>query len=396
MFSFFKNTIRDDIVLIDSIFPQEKPMGFRNYEINYLMDSIEGCKSYTMYPMKPGKDAWFKHGYGMEKGVFDNNLKKYLHFYPENEGKIFLLNKKNKYKFRLAYSHFLAETFTLLPFFNKNKIPFIFILYPGGAFGLNNKSSDKMLRKIFSSPYFLKVITTQEVTKNYIINKKLCPEEKVEFIFGGISQFRIEDSIKKKLYKVDKDTFDICFVAFKYSDKGVDKGYDLFIEAARRLANQYPDMHFHVVGGFDESEIDVSDIKSQINFYGPRQPNFLRDFYSKMDICLSPNRPYKLYEGNFDGFPLGAECMFLGTALFTTDELMNNNEYFDDDEIIIIKPEAEDITLKIKEYYLNTNKLYSLSKRGQLKVNKLMNPDNVLKKISEIIMESAESCRKIG
>ncbi len=124
--------------------------------------------------MNPGKEALFSHGYGMTKEDFDSKLPDYEALYPETKGKIKCLSSNKKYRFNLAYTYFLAETYTLLPFLQKNKIPFVFLLNPGGGFGINNDSSDRMLMKIFSSDWFRKVIVSQEYFKEYLIKKRLC------------------------------------------------------------------------------------------------------------------------------------------------------------------------------------------------------------------------------
>ena len=43
-------------------------------------------------------------------------------------------------------------------------------------------------------------------------------------------------SISKSFYKKTKNTFDICFVAYKYMEKGLDKGYDIFIQVCKNIA----------------------------------------------------------------------------------------------------------------------------------------------------------------
>jgi len=361
----FVTPIKKDIALIDSRFPSKKPLGFRNYEISRLLRDLPNCESYTMYPMKPEIHAWFTHGYGMTKEEFEENKKGYLQFYPENKNKINYLSENTRYKFKLAYSYFLAETYTLLPFYKKNKIPFIFCLYPGGAFGLDNPSSDKMLDEIFSCKYFRGVIVTQKVTYDYLINKINIDKNKIFYNFGGYAQFEVSQTFPHKKYKLDKATFDICFVAMKYSEKGIDKGYDLFVDTAKYFIKKYDDIRFHVVGNFNETDIDVSDIKERFYFYGIRQPDFLLKFYSEMDIRLSPCRPFKLYQGNFDGFPLGGESMTCGVALFTTDELNNNRGQISENAIVIIQPDIDDIVKKIEFYYNNFDKLYKLSYKGQ-------------------------------
>lgn len=385
-----KDIIHDEVVVIDWLFPQKEPGGFRNVEINGLLNIMNNLNTYTMHPMYPDKDAWSPYPYGIEEDTFKENKNAYLKIYPENKDRLKYLSPDFKYNFKLAYSYFLGETYTLLPFYEKNEIPFVFILYPAGAFGLNNESSDTMLRKIFASKYFKKVIVTQKVTRDYLIEKRLCPPAKIEFLFGGYVQFNKDEILPKKYYKKDKSTFDICFVANKYSSKGIDKGYDLFIETAKQINVEFPDARFHVVGSFDETIIDVSQIKNIITFYGVKPPEFFKDFYSKMDICLSPNRVFTLYEGHFDGFPLGADALSCGTALFATDELNNNDGYFNDDEIIIIKPEIKDIVNKIKHYINDLDSLYMLSKKGMNKLYSLVNTSERVQKVSKILKETSE------
>lgn len=362
---------QDKLVIIDPTFPQKEPFAFRNTEINEYLTRIKNVTAYAMYPMLPDEHAWFKHGYGMKPEEFVKNINGYKNHYPKLAKKIKHLRPNTKYSFDLAYSFFLAETYVLLPFYEKNKIPFVFVLYPGGAFGIDNAKSDRMLRRIFESPYFRGVIVTQRITKNYLIRKKLCSRNKIEYIFGGFVQFSEKDILPKVKYKIDKTTLDICFVAAKYSNQGVDKGYDLFVDVAKIIANKTPDVHFHVVGGFDRNEVDISGLDGRIEFYGYQKPDFLKEFYSKMDILLSPNRPFKLYEGNFDGFPIGADASYCGVALFVSDELNMNEHYKDKNDIVLISLNAKTIADNILYYYSNTGELYDLASRGQERSRKL-------------------------
>jgi glycosyltransferase involved in cell wall biosynthesis len=379
-----------DIAVIDSGFPDKSLFGFRNYEISGLMKLLENCESYTLYPTMPGVHAWFNR-IGMTRDEFKKNKKEYIKYYPENAKKLHYLSEITRYNFKLAYSIFLSNTYTLLPFYIRNKIPFVFVLYPGGTFGLNNPNSDNMLNDIFSCEYFKGVIVTQKVTYDYIIDKMKVDKSKIFYLFGGYNQFEVSQALTKKKYKTDKATFDICFVAAKYSEKGIDKGYDLFVDSAKYLYKKYQDIRFHVVGGFNDKDIDIEDIKDRFIFYGYRKPDFLIEFYSEMDICLAPCRPFKLYQGNFDGFPLGFECAVCATALFTTDELNNNRGQISEDCLVIIKPDLDDIVNKIEYYYNNLDKLYELSYKGQLLVK-----ENVSLKRLECVKNILYACSNIS
>lgn len=401
MYTFLNTKNYEDIMIIDSQFPQKTPLGFRNVEINEYFRKIENLNSYAMYPMNPGSEAWFTHDYGVKKSEFDENRRGYLLSYPTYKKRIKYLDKEKKYKAKLAYSFFLAETYVLLPFFEKNKIPFVFVLYPGGSFGLNNKSSDAMLKKIFNSKYFRGVIVTQNITKDYIIDKRLCLPRKVHYIYGGFVQFKKEDVLLKKYYRKDKKTFDICFVAAKYSEGGIDKGYDTFIKIAKVLSRKTADINFHVVGGFNEKDQDIKGMEDRIKFYGYQQSDFLKQFYSKMDIFLAPNKPYKLYEGNFDGFPLGIDAAYCGVALFVADELHMNDNYIDDKNIVIISQDVSKAVNKIMDYYENIDTFYSLLHRCQNKSQELFDIDHqanqridVFSKYTKIILTKPEEVKK--
>lgn len=382
--------IKENIVVIDSVLPSKNPIGPRNADLLEFINRLPNFKYYTMYPMKPGKNAWFSHSYGMPEDVFKDNLKAHTQIYPIVKDKIKLLSANKKYQINLVYSYFLGETYALLPFLNKNKIPFVFLLNPGGTFGFNNESSDNMLREIFASKYFRKVIVNQKRFEEYLLQKKLCRKNDVIYDFSGSVQFKKTDVMNKMCYKKNKSTFDICFVAAKYSEKGIDKGYDLFIESAKLLSKIFPDIRFHVVGGFDETEIDVSELKDKIKFYGYLFPSDLPSFYSKMDIFLSPNRAFKLHEGNSDGFPLSAGAMYCGVCGFNADELNLNTE-FNSDEVVIIKTEANDIVNKIEYYYNNLDELYHISKNGQKKAQFFYDTEEHIKKRAELFNKITEA-----
>jgi len=154
---------------------------------------------------------------------------------------------------------------------------------------------------------FLKVITTMPAAREYIMNKEFTPLEKIEYIYGVVPQ--------------NKGSFDICFIAHKYSSKGQDKGYDTFIETAQKLAPVSKDIHFHIIGPW-ENTIDTSSINpNQIHFYGTKPGAFLSEFYKKADIIITANRYQMIYTGNFDGYPLGIEASLAGVYVMNTDPL---------------------------------------------------------------------------
>jgi glycosyltransferase involved in cell wall biosynthesis/predicted O-methyltransferase YrrM len=273
-------------------------------------------------------------------------------------------------KVSLAYTMFLHNANFFLDAVHAYNVPFVFTLYPGGRFQLNDESSDEKLRRVCSSPNLQKVIATQKVVYNYLLDKKLCDHQKIEFIYGGVFPLDrlLSQSLPKQRYREDKETFDVCFVAHKYMPQGADKGYDVFVEVARLLSERHEDVSFHVVGPFDETDVEIGGLlKGRISFYGTRPTEFFPSFYSRMDAIISPNAPFLLAPGAFDGFPTGGciEAGSCGVAVFCTDPLEQNVAFEDGEEIVIVPRDAGVISETVGWYHDHPEALRKLSGRGQ-------------------------------
>ena len=218
---------------------------------------------------------------------------------------------------------------------------------------------------------FRNVIVTQKITQDYLINNNFCKSQTIQFVFGGVvPQISLKkDLTNKKSYLINKPTFDICFCAAKYTPRGVDKGYDIFIDFAHMIANEYDFIRFHIVGGFTEDDIDVSTLKDRINFYGYQNFESLGAIYKKMDVLISPNKPFILGKGAFDGFPLGTvvEAVLNGVVVLITDQLKQNNVFVPDVDLILIESEINSITKEITDLINSPEKLYSISDKGKEK-----------------------------
>ena len=395
--------IKEDIIKIETSFPQAYPHGFTNIEINYLFEIIPTLVSYRPYKMTRDGDFINKKYTGTSEKDFITDKTGYLKFYknsigPKNESKIKFLSHNCKLRANLAFTHFLDQTYFLCPLFNKFKIPFIFTLYEGGGFGYNNPISDSHLKDIFSSKYFRKVIVTNTCTNNYLIENNFCPKEKIEFLFGLPVQFKknMLDISRKRFYKKDKKTFDICFVAYRYDDIGKSKGYDLFIKAAKYLAakrnKENADIRFHVIGNYDENIIDISSISKLVTFYGVKNADWLLNFYYIMDIVVAPVRANVFYEGSHDGYPMSPEQSLCGVAMFQSDEFNMNCDYsyYQKDEIVHIELDAYDIASKIEYYFNNLDELYNLAEKGRKKTEFLFDLEKEWRKIKHILLSNSK------
>lgn len=326
---------------------------------------------------------------------------------PEFKSRVFEWNSQNTEKLKdiknkLSMITFLQNlqnsVYDNLALLEKYEIPFIFTLYPGGGFILNDKESDDKLKRVCSSKYFQKVIVTQQITYNYLIEKGFCKKEQIEFIYGVVTPKQILNNKQnnKRYYQKGKDTLDICFVAHKYSEKGIDKGYDLFIEVAKKLASKYDKIKFHVIGGFSEKDIEISELGEKIKFYGIQTSEWLRDFYKNMDLILSPNRPFQLSKGSFDGFPTGActEAMINGVVLLCTDELKQNIKFEDKKDLIIIKPEVSNIVETIEDLYHNPYKIIEIARQGRKRAKDIYKKESQIKPRIKLIKKVAKQYYK--
>jgi glycosyltransferase involved in cell wall biosynthesis len=283
------------------------------------------------------------------------------------------------YNANLAYVTFLFNINAFLDALETKRIPFVFTLYPGGAFALNSTASDQILQRVLKSPQFRKVIVTQKITYDYLLDKKFCSREQIEFIYGVVTPLPpLTNGANKKHFGFGKDILDICFVAHKYMERGVDKGYDIFIAVAKKITQHHQNVRFHVVGGFTEVDIPVEELAGKITFYGLQKPEWFDEFYLDKDIILSPNIPFKLAEGYFDGFPT-ASCTDAGmrhVAMFCTDELQLNVKFTDGKDIVIIPPEAEKIVDRLSYFCSNPAMLQDIAENGASKIREVYSYEN--------------------
>ena len=370
-----------DIVILDDIFPHLLS-GFRIAEINYYLQNIPKVDVYSTTNA-------FK--YLNEFRNFEEVKKEYSLLYPKYQNNVFKYEEQ-KIKAKLIYIVFLHNAHFFLPIINKYKAPFIFTLYPGGGFQLNQANSDAMLKEVLTNKYFKKVIVTTRTTYEYLLDKNFCREDQIEFIYGVVTQTNIFENNKevKRKYLKNKTTFDICFVAHKYTPQGRDKGYDIFIKVAKELSKIHNNFKFHIVGGFNQDDIDITDIKDKVVFYQTLKTHEFTSFYTDIDIILSPNSSFLLTPGGFDGFPTGAciEAGVNGVALFAADDLNQNIKFKNGEEIEIINTNSNAITEKILFYYANPEKLYSLALNGKLKIQQTYNLEVQMKPRINLLVDA--------
>ena len=347
------------LLILDDMFPHMLS-AFRIAEYNAYLEHFEDvrvCSTANAFPCVG------------ERRRFGEVVEEYENQYPQFRGKVVKYTRTQDLRSGLVYTVFIDNAFKFIDIAERHRSPFVFTLYPGGGFRLWDRDSDSRLRRVLSSPSFRRVIVTQQVTYDYLLERKLCPPNQIQFIYGGVvpSHLLANNVQDKQRFRENKSTFDVCFVANRQMRHGVDKGYDVFIEVARLLSGACKDMVFHVVGPFTADDLDVTGIEEKVHFYGWRHTSFFPDFYANMDIILSPNRPFVLGPGLFDGFPTGCcvEAGLCGVAVFCTDALRQNTRFQDGREIVILRPNAQGICDRVLHFYHRPEELYALSSRGQ-------------------------------
>ena len=375
--------INTDILIFDDCFPH--PLSaFRYTEYTEYLKNFKEIRI-----VSNGDFFWFN-----ESKSLKSVINEYINKMPIVKSKLSIYQPNTVYSSKLIYVTFLNNVI-LHDLGYSLKVPFIVNLYPGGGLEVNNKKTDNLLKKYLTSPYCKKVIITQDYVTDYLLHNQLCPKEKIEFIYGVVTPLELlERKVEnKKRYGFQKNVLDVCFVAHKYTSDGMDKGYNRFIESAHILAKKYDNIKFHVIGPFDVDVINVSAIKEKIEFHGTQTTNWFKDFYKDKDIIISPNIPFILLPGSFDGFPTASvtEAGLQELAMFATDELdMNKNKFIDGEEIVIIKPNAKLIVEKVEFYLKNPDKLKSIGELGAMKMKDLFSYKNQISKRISIIQNELD------
>lgn len=288
----------------------------------------------------------------------------------------------------LAYLNFLNNAHHYLPALQQHQIPFVLTLYPGGGFGLDEPESDAKLAAVLASPLLQAIIVTQPVTQDYLQRfatrrgLTLPPLHRIDGVVVNPLYFDPHGPARAPAFGQGKATFDICFVAECYMPLGANKGYPEFIAAAQALAD-LPELRWHIVGGgYTPQDIDVSALGNRIRFHGRLDTPDLRQFYAGMDLIISPNQPFLLHPGNFDGFPTGCcvEASLCGVAVMATDALGQNPGYVHADTMLLLETSAntslaQQIEAHVRQLYADPTALKRIGQAGQTLTRQLYAPE---------------------
>jgi hypothetical protein len=142
---------KQDLIIYDDIYPHPVS-GFRLEEYTVLLTEIKKSMillSSKAYPIV--KTDVSLHPLHVEE-IVRNNL--------QLRGKLKLYRGFVNLNAKLFYCIFINNIYEFINSLEKFKIPFVFTLYPGGGFQMNDDQSDLKLKRVLSSPMFKKVIVT--------------------------------------------------------------------------------------------------------------------------------------------------------------------------------------------------------------------------------------------
>jgi glycosyltransferase involved in cell wall biosynthesis len=346
------------IAVLDDFFPY-KLSAFRYEEFHSYLDAMPGLGVHAIWP--------HLQKYGERRSPAEA-IAEYTREHPAHAGRVKPLVQGRFPDAAAYYMIFLSNIRVHLPAIEAQRRPFAFTLYPGGGFCMDVPDWDQCLERVLASPCCRKVISTQSVTRDYVLAKGYCGPEQILHIPGGvIHRSAFEPPPPKPRYGMAKAALDIAFVAAKYTPIGADKGYDLFVEAAKILVALGIEVRFHVVGGFDPNVLDLGAAGPHFRFYGYREREFFRQFYALMDMVVAPTRPF-IIKGGFDGFPTASciEAGLQGVALLLTDPLDLNWFLSDGEDAIIVKPERDDIVAHILRLAQDPARLAAIGESGRI------------------------------
>jgi len=371
------NLSKGSLFIFDDVFPHHYSIcTWRGVELHAYLDVFKKSKIYTNL---------------LNSGALGPETKKeimnsYNCLFPNNKKRVKLLSKNKFYdliKADLVYTIFLNNIWSNLYNIENFKVPFVFELYPGGGFAIENKESDSKLLQVTNSPWFRGVIVSNKLTYNYLLDKKYCNENQILPVWGSVqdlSSISLENK-NKIFFGEHKETFDICFAAFRYSLDGKDKGYHIFIDAAKLLLERSNKFRFHVIGNFDSPFSDSPEIEKYFTFHGIQKNPWFDDFYKNIDVFISPNQPNVLSQGSYDGFPTGSaiDAMVRQTALLATDVLsLNDGHYIDNEDYVLIEPDAMSVQKKVMSLLSNPENISRIANNGARKAKILYSYDKQL------------------
>jgi lipopolysaccharide transport system ATP-binding protein len=352
---------RGRLVVLDDFFPNLMT-GFRIAEYNAYLARWPGLRILTTQPHFAACHA------------------QYAARYPQWAPRVRPFDATALAGATLAYLNFLNNAAQFLPALQARALPFLLTLYPGGGFGIDAADSDEKLRRVLASPLLRGMVVTTPVIARYLgefARRESIALPPVTEIAGVVVNPLCFDAAERVFLGAGKDVADVCFVAEKYMERGVNKGYPEFVAAAQEVAVAEPAVRFHVVGGFTADDMALGPLAGRVRFHGTLPTDDLRALLHGMDLIVAPSRPFTLHAGNFDGFPTGAciEAAASGVAIVAADPLAQNRLFEDGRSIVLTENEPQAIAKRLLALLREPARLRAVALAGQAVVRRHYAPE---------------------
>jgi glycosyltransferase involved in cell wall biosynthesis len=345
------------LLILDDVFPN-LVSGFRVSEFNAYLRALPSARVLST-----------PHWWPTATGVvgFEAAHAEYAGRYPELADRVGLLGvEEGLPPAELAYLVFLNNAASYLPRLTESRLPFLVTIYPGGGMQLGDHEADCKLREVLGSPLCRGVVTTQRVTRDYLVTKGFLAPELITHLPGLVAAVPTDVGADRTRYGYGKDTLDVLFAAHRYTPDGVDKGYDVFIDAARRITQAVAHARFHVVGPWEPGGTPDDELAGRVTYHGTLVPDELHELCRRCDVIVSPNRPFKLSPGGYDGFPLTTcvDAGLRGMAVVASNEL-HEDAFRDGCDLLVVRPDATDVAQRLIALAADPAELRRLGERAQ-------------------------------
>lgn len=329
-------------------------------------------------------------------GDFDQTWRDYEVVHPTLASRVRRWDSAERFDHHLACFVFVSNLTFFLPWLNQRRIPFVFTLYPGGNFGFDYPRSDRAILEALDSSCLRKIIVTAPRVKDYLVQltgDQARIDSLVEEIHGMVvdhGYFVLDDGGERRRYGLGKESFDVCFVAYKTMPQAANKGYPQFLDAARSFCKVLPAARIHVVGNLGPEDGNLELIADRVTFYGPQPNALLKPFYAGMDAIVAPSIAVRgLKEGGlfFDGFPTGScvEASLCGVAMVATDPFGLNRYYENGRDILITSIEPDAIADALIDLGRHPEKMKSVAESGRSVSQALLHPDKQLARRTAVL-----------
>lgn len=358
---FIKGGDKLDLIIIDNFLPS--PLSpWRTYEFSEL------CKKNSNSRIYCDLNSFKKYSIG---NSFNDSVKNLEVQFPSLKDKIYKFSVFNFIDSRLVYFLFYENVNKYFEILVRLKQDFVFTLYPGGCFEINNSKIDSRLSRICQSDICKKVIVNQYLVEEYLIDNRICPKRKIKLIHGVPLNLESSSGSLENQKKDLNSTLKVLFMGNKYTKDGEDKGFPVFVDFAHYAVKQNLDLKFVIAGNFSRNDVR-EDLQGIFEFRGFIQETDFTEFFKDIHIIISPNQPFRLKLGAFDGFPLATcvsaafnEVLILATDFFEEGERI---QFQDKIHFLKIFPTVKSIVDSVNLILSDRSIISSITRNAKLKI----------------------------